>query len=103
MAQAGTHVTAVGADTEGKRELHPSVLERAQVVAADDVEQCMRIGELQYAAEAGILPTLRVVALGDVLAGRAPGRTSPTDITVADLTGLGAQDAAMGALLAERL
>jgi ornithine cyclodeaminase len=81
----------------GKRELDAAVLERAGVVAADDVRQCRAVGELQYAAERA------AVALGDVIAGRVPGRTSPDQITVADLTGLGAEDAAIGTALARAL
>ncbi|MCP2336394.1 ornithine cyclodeaminase family protein [Actinomadura rupiterrae] len=90
----GAHVTALGADMTGKRELMPSVLERAGVIAADDVAQSRAVGELQYA------PGLPAVALGDVLAARVPGRTDPSQITVADLTGLGAEDAAVGAHIA---
>ncbi|MDI2131496.1 hypothetical protein [Yinghuangia seranimata] len=99
----GAHVTAVGADMEGKRELALDVLTRADVVAADDVAQCLRVGELQYAAAAGVVERLRLVALGDVIAGRAAGRTSPDQITVADLTGIGAEDAAIGSALVEAL
>ncbi|MCF2533388.1 hypothetical protein [Yinghuangia soli] len=99
----GAHVTAVGADMEGKRELALSVLERADVVAADDVAQCLRVGELQYAAAAGIAASLPLVALGDVIAGRTAGRTSAEQITVADLTGIGAEDAAVGSALADAL
>ncbi|MFC4909796.1 hypothetical protein [Actinomadura gamaensis] len=90
----GAHVTALGADMAGKRELLHSVLERADVIAADDVTQSRAVGELQYA------PDLPAVALGDVLASRVPGRTDPAQITVADLTGLGAEDAAVAARIA---
>lgn len=96
----GAHVTAIGADMDGKRELAPSVLEAAALVAADDIAQCGRVGELQYAAEA-ILGGGAVVALGDILTGRSPGRTGDEQITVADLTGLGAEDAAVGAFVAQ--
>jgi ornithine cyclodeaminase len=94
----GAHVTAIGADMEGKRELARSVLEAAALVAADDVAQCRSVGELQYAPD-----TTATVALGDVLAGRAPGRTADDQITVADLTGLGAEDAAVGTYVAQAL
>ncbi len=99
----GAHITAVGSDMEGKQELHLSALRRAAVVAADDPDQCLHIGELQHAAKVGITDTLNIEALGDVLAGLHPGRSSETEITIADLTGLGAQDAAMGARLATAL
>jgi ornithine cyclodeaminase len=94
----GAHVTAVGADMEGKRELAPSVLRAAALVAADDIAQCRRVGELQYAS-----PDTPTVALGDVLAGHHQGRTSNDQITIADLTGLGAEDAAVGTYLAQAL
>ncbi|WP_413810642.1 ornithine cyclodeaminase family protein [Streptomyces sp. OE57] len=98
----GTHVTSVGADMEGKRELDASVLRRAELVAADDPGQCLRIGELQYLGRGDAGPSPRIEALGDVLAGRRPGRCGDTAITVADLTGLGTQDAAIAGRLAER-
>lgn len=94
----GAHVTAIGADMAGKRELAPSVLEAASLVAADDVAQCRRVGELQYAPAA-----TATVELGDVLADRAQGRTADDQITVADLTGLGAEDAAVGTYIAHAL
>lgn len=96
----GTHVTAVGSDTPGKRELANSVLESAATIAADDIAQCLRLGELQYVAEPD---RFRIVALGDVIAGRTPGRRSWDEITVADLTGIGAEDAAIGTALAHSL
>ena len=35
------------------------------------------------------------VELGDVVSGKAPGRTSQDQVTVCDLTGTGAQDTAI--------
>ena len=86
-----------------QRELDASVLRRAELVAADDPEQCLRIGELQY-LDRGPADTAspRIEALGDILAGRCPGRQDDAAITVADLTGLATQDAAIAGLLAER-
>ncbi|HEX4815955.1 MAG TPA: hypothetical protein VFV66_24680 [Nonomuraea sp.] len=98
---SGAHITAVGADQPGKRELTSSALAAADVLAADDIDQARRNGELQYADPTGGQP--RLVALGDVLAGTVPGRTSPADITIADLTGLGVQDAAVGTAVALQL
>jgi len=99
----GAHVTAIGADMAGKRELAPSVLEAASLVAADDVAQCRRVGELQYAPAAPAATATATVELGDVLAGRSQGRTADDQITVADLTGLGAEDAAVGTYVARAL
>jgi ornithine cyclodeaminase len=40
--------------------------------------------------------------LGAVASGRLPGRTTEDELTVADLTGLGIQDAAIASLLTRR-
>ncbi len=97
----GTHVTAVGADLPAKQELEPALLARATVVA-DRVSQCRTQGEVHHAVAAGVLDPARVVELGDVLLGRQPGRTRPEAITVADLTGVGALDAAVANLVMAR-
>jgi ectoine utilization protein EutC len=95
----GLHVTAIGADAPGKNELHPAVLERADLVVCDARAQCARLGELHHALEHGIEPT--IVELGEITGGARPGRTHPDQITVCDLTGTGVQDTAV-ALLAYR-
>jgi len=92
----GAHVTAVGADGPEKRELEPAVLVQAGKVVVDRLDQCLRLGELHYAVEAGLLAAGDVWAeLGEVAAGIKPGRQSNDEITVADLTGVGIQDAAV--------
>lgn len=90
--QAGTHLTAVGSDTPEKQELDPAILERAGVIVADSISQCMARGEIYKALHAGHITPDEVVELGDVIAGRSPGRTSDGQVTVADLTGVAVQD-----------
>jgi ornithine cyclodeaminase/alanine dehydrogenase-like protein (mu-crystallin family) len=92
---AGTHVTAVGSDEPTKHELAPDVLASASVVAVDDRRQAAAFGELHHAIEA----EERAVTLGELLEGVAQGRTTDDDITVADLTGVGVQDAAIASLV----
>lgn len=92
----GTHVTAVGSDGPDKIELAPAVLAKAGKVVADSLAQCLRLGEIHHAVDAGLLRPEAVHAeLGEVAAGLKPGRSSDDEITVADLTGLGIQDAAV--------
>jgi alanine dehydrogenase len=92
----GTHITAVGADSPTKQELDVRVLAKADKVVADRLDQCVRLGEIHHAIEAGLLRPADVYAeLGEIAAGLKPGRTSDGEITVADLTGVGAQDAAL--------
>jgi ornithine cyclodeaminase len=95
----GTHVTALGSDGIGKRELDPEVLHRADVLVCDSLEQCRRLGELQHAPD----QAERAVELGAVISGAATGRTAPEQLTICDLTGVGAQDVAAAALVMERL
>lgn len=93
----GAHITAVGSDDPRKRELDPDVLAAAGVIACDDPDQSRRLGELKDLSndELGAAPT----SLGAILTGTATGRTATTQLTVADLTGLGAQDAAVAELV----
>jgi ornithine cyclodeaminase len=88
----GVHITAVGSDTPQKQELDARILARADVVVADSIAQCLERGEIHQALAAGLIDRDEIVELGDVIAGRAPGRTSDDQITIADLTGVAVQD-----------
>lgn len=91
--RAGTHINAVGADTQGKRELPPGVLERARVWA-DDLPQARRIGELQWAGQ------MTAGELGDLLG--ADAARGEGDITVFDMTGIALQDLTVARMLYQR-
>jgi len=98
----GLHITAMGADSEHKQELHAAVLGRADLLVCDSKHQCFRVGELQHGLADGIISEHDpIVELGDLTTGRHPGRRSDEDITICDLTGVGVQDTAI-ALLAYR-
>src|SRR5436309_2304392 len=72
----------------------------AGALAADLLDQCVRFGEIHHAVEAGVLRPADVYAeLGEIAAGLKRGRTSEQEITVADLTGEGVQDAAVAELV----
>src|SRR5262249_12053058 len=88
----GLHITAVGAEFPGKGELEPAVLERADRLYCDRLEQCRRLGELQHWR--GPRP-LQAYELSAVVRGAAPGRQSEGEITICDLTGVGVQDTAI--------
>ena len=87
----GLHITAMGSDGPGKKELESSVLEEADMVACDSYEQCRRLGELQQTT----LPRARVVELGELTIGIRRGRSNDDQISVCDLTGVGVQDSAI--------
>ena len=95
----GLHITAMGSDAPDKNELHPAVLERADLMVCDARAQCARLGELHHALDQGLEPA--TVELGEITSGARPGRTHADQITICDLTGTGVQDTAI-ALLAYR-
>lgn len=92
----GTHLNAVGADSPGKQELDPAILTAAKVVV-DDWAQCKDIGEINVPLARGEFTPAQVYgSLGEIVAGKKPGRTAPQEITVFDSTGLAIQDLALG-------
>lgn len=93
----GALVLAVGSDGPEKQELEVGVLAAADRVVADHVGQCLRLGELHHAVDAGVVDPAAVVELGDVVLGRVAGRRGARERIVCDLTGVGVQDAAMAA------
>ena len=100
----GMHVTSVGTGSPEKIELEPAVLARADKLVADRVFQTERYGNLRHAVAAGAVTRDKVYAeLGDLAAGRRAGRERDREITVADLTGVGVQDAAIAQAVVEVL
>ena len=92
----GQHITAMGSDQAHKSELHPECLIRTNLYVPDRRSQTETLGELRAAIEAGVInPEASFPELGDIVAGAAKGRTSPDEITIADLTGTGLQDTAI--------
>ncbi len=92
----GTHINAIGADAAGKQELDPEILKAARVVV-DDWAQASHSGEINVPLSQGdITPDLIYGSLGEVVAGKKPGRQSPEEITVFDSTGLIIQDLSLG-------
>lgn len=92
QVRPGTHITAMGSDTHLKQELDPKILQTADVVVADSIEQCLTRGEISKTLQAGLIDQADLIELGDVIAGHQSGRTSDAQITVADLTGVAVQD-----------
>lgn len=99
----GLHITCMGSDAEHKQELYPEVFRRASLVACDRRSQVFRLGELHHALEAGVVTDQdSVIELGELTAGRHPGRTDDQQITVCDLTGVGVQDTQIARLAYKR-
>ncbi|MEM9524630.1 MAG: ornithine cyclodeaminase family protein [Pseudomonadota bacterium] len=97
----GTHITAVGADAPGKQELSNDLVAASDRLVADLASQSLDHGEFSTPAKAGLIDPERLVELGAILNGSAEGRTTEEQITIADLTGVAAQDIAMARLVIE--
>lgn len=91
----GLHVTAMGSDQDGKNEIDPAALARADAYVCDRVSQCEKQGELRAALAAGLWTGGKPAELGEVITGARPGRRRAGDITICDLTGTGVQDTAI--------
>lgn len=90
--QAGTHITAVGADCPGKNEIDPEVFAKADICAVDSKSQCCHHGDASHAIRAGLISESQLLELGQIIAMPHLGRTSEKQITIADLTGVAVQD-----------
>jgi ornithine cyclodeaminase/alanine dehydrogenase-like protein (mu-crystallin family) len=87
----GRHVTSLGADEPGKRELAGDLLEAA-LLAVDDRPLAAATGAL---AAAGLPAEAAQATLGEILRGEHPGRTDPAQRTVYAPVGLPWQDLAL--------
>ena len=95
----GQHLAVLGADAHGKAEVEIAALQRCRLFC-DEWEQASKGGELSGAVAEGAVGRDQVTEIGEVLLGRAAGRSSPEEITLFDSTGLAIQDLAIaGALL----
>lgn len=86
MVGSGVHINAVGGDCPGKTELHRDILKRSSIFV-EYAPQTRIEGEIQQ------LPADHpVTEFWEVLAGAAPGRTSPGEVTLFDSVGFAIED-----------
>ena len=99
---AGAFVAGVGADNPDKQELAPALLARSAVVV-DILDQAVTSGDLHHAIAAGVMTRGDVRAeLGEVVAGKKPGRLNDDEIVIFDSTGTALQDVAAAAAVYEK-
>ena len=79
----GTHCSVVGAHYPDQREMDSATIKRGYIIV-DDLDQAFNEkGEILIPLEAGEIARDHVKGcIGDVLAGRVPGRQSPDQITM---------------------
>jgi len=88
----GTHITAMGADAEGKQEIDPMLFSKADIIVADSKDQCIDHGDIAYAVTNQIIDPSKIIELGEVIENKNLGRKNDQQITIADLTGVAIQD-----------
>ena len=88
----GTHITAVGSDTNTKQELESGLLSKADRVIADSLPQSESRGEIYRAVKDGAISRDDIQELGTAIQQPELQRNSEDEITVADLTGVAVQD-----------
>ncbi|HLL85529.1 MAG TPA: hypothetical protein VK420_22850, partial [Longimicrobium sp.] len=97
----GAHINAMGADAPGKQELEARILLDGRIFI-DDTEQALHSGEVNVPLHDGLLKPEQIAGtLGEVLAGKKPGRTRDDEITIFDSTGLAVQDLSLARALYE--
>ena len=101
QVSGGTFIAAMGADSPDKQELDPELL-KANTVVVDLLEQCAVVGELHHAIAAGMKKEAVHAELGEIVAGRKPGRRSEEEIIIFDGTGTALQDVAAAATVYEK-
>jgi len=100
----GTTIIASGSDQPTKQELPNNVLASADKYIADLTKQTSRVGELRGAIEANVMTTGDVYCeLGELVNGTKAGRENDHELIIVDLTGTGAQDAAIGQVAWDKL
>ena len=86
MVGAGVHLNGVGGDCPGKTELAPEILMRSRIFV-EYPPQTRVEGEIQQLA-----PDHPVTELWQVIAGQAPGRQAPGEVTLFDSVGFAIED-----------
>ena len=96
----GCHIACMGTDTKGKQEVDPELV-AATTLFTDEVAQSISIGENQHAINSGLITRDQITPIGDVINGAHKGRTSDSEITLFDGTGVGLQDLAAATAVVE--
>jgi len=102
LKESGVTIIASGSDQPTKQEIPNDVLVASKYIS-DLTKQTSKVGELRGALQAGVMTESDVYAeLGQIVNGDKPGREG-NEIIVVDLTGTGAQDAAIGQVAWDKL
>ncbi|GAA5232264.1 ornithine cyclodeaminase family protein [Verticiella sediminum] len=98
MIADGAHVNAVGAILPANAELHADVLDRAGIVAVDDVANVRKSSREfidRFGTDEGPQGWGRVATIGDIVRGAVTPTRAPGSISLFKAVGMGVSDLAM--------
>jgi ornithine cyclodeaminase len=99
----GTHLNVVGASLPDRREVDGATMAAARVYVDRRESAENEAGDYRLAVREGAIPKDHIRAeLGEVLIGKAPGRSEPDEITLFKSLGLAVEDLWSAAYLYER-
>jgi len=91
----GAHINAVGSSTAGARELDTAAVARARLYVDRRESTLNEAGDFLIPKREGVIDDAHILGeIGDLLLDRAPGRTSPDDVTLFKSLGLAIEDVA---------
>jgi len=100
--RSGTHINAVGAYTPEMQEIPVETVQRAKIVIDHREASLAEAGDLLIPLERGLITEDHMYAeLGQIAAGRKPGRTSSDEVTLFKSVGVAVQDVAAAAAVLE--
>ncbi len=89
----GVHINAAGSNALSRAEIDDATVKRCDLITVDSRGTAQKeCGDLLPAFEKGIIQWDTLTEIGDVYAGKTPGRTSPQQITLYESHGMGIQD-----------
>jgi alanine dehydrogenase len=92
----GAHINAIGANHAHKRELDDETVASADIIVVDSVEQSRQeAGDLIIAFHGDEICWTGVKKLSEIVAGKASGRTSDTELTLFKSNGIASWDLAV--------
>jgi ornithine cyclodeaminase len=99
----GCFVAAIGSSLPHTRELDDRALERASRIAVEWLPQTLREAGDLVLARPGLVSPEKLVELGALVTGAAPGRQNDDEITLYKSVGVGLEDVALAGLAWQRV
>ena len=91
--KSGAHVIGVGACRPTQREMDPALIRAARLFVDSRAAALVESGDIVLGIQEGWFDASHLAGeLGDVLAGKIPGRRSPDEITIFKSLGLAVED-----------